>query len=388
MALKKDKNFNKKNYKKSNIKSIKKNKLKFNIKNNKNKIKNNSKLKKLTFYRNLLYILTLIFCLILCFTIIVSIKYKENITKIYDELNKSFNEKINNSNLNVDKKNKPNNIKKDKISKDIISNDQKDKKLDYKSFEKKVDLEKKIKICIILDDAGYSLEQLNILKDLKIKINISILPFLKYSKETLNIINNSKNLFPLIHIPMEPKNSTLINNYNNYENSKEYFLLLEDDYFNLENKIKRILIELPLKYANNHMGSKISESSLKTEEILEILKKYNIKFIDSNTTNNSYFKISSIKLNYNIKINNYFLDNENDFNKINNIFSNAILTYKALQNGELKDPNKIDKIKNINNNIIILIGHITKNETINFLKYLNNISSTNEIEFLFVSEIF
>ena len=33
MALKKDKNFNKKNYKKSNIKSIKKNKLKFNIKN-------------------------------------------------------------------------------------------------------------------------------------------------------------------------------------------------------------------------------------------------------------------------------------------------------------------------------------------------------------------
>ncbi|MCX8059466.1 MAG: divergent polysaccharide deacetylase family protein [Spirochaetes bacterium] len=370
------KNSNKKNTKKNYFKKQKK------------IYKNN---KKINFYKSIIIFIILFFCFILSFTLIISINqskyFKNNIKKLNELIKTGKNnikekkEIINNTNINSSKTENTN-INNGLITKNAHNN------LNENNNEIKIDKKNKVKVCIILDDAGYTTKNLLLLKNLtNLKINISILPFLQFSVESLKIINESKNLFPLIHIPLEPKDASLISNYNNQNN---YFILTNDSFDNLENKIKKIYEELPLQYANNHMGSKFSENKEKSYQILNILKSYNIRFIDSKTSNSSTFLDVSAELNYKILINNFFLDNEDNLEKIKNIFYNSIHLYKninnKLKNNYINNNKLLEELK-INNFVLIFIGHITKDNTINFLYELSNSEIINDLEFLFVNEI-
>lgn len=387
--------------------------MKKNNKKNRNNKNNNIKNKKISkrnkkdskiqlkLYKNLLIFTIILFCIIISFISIIGINYsiktKDYIKNLKDKYlseslnknsNKNLNDKISKNNNNINNNN--NNLNKSELKQkngEINKNN-----YDYKDQNKLLpDKIEKLRVCIILDDAGYSIKNVLLLKELEnLKINISILPFLEYSEETLEIINKTKNLFPIIHIPLEPKDNNLVNDYNGIKN---YFILEKDSYSEIEEKIKNIYNNLPLSYCNNHMGSKFSENKEKALFLLNILKDYNINFIDSKTSNKSKFYEASLEVKNKILINNIFLDNENDLNKIKSIFFETINYYKKIiinfKNNNIDNNRNLISLEEIKNNnyTIIFIGHITKENTIKFLIELSKSDILNEIELLFVNEI-
>lgn len=235
----------------------------------------------------------------------------------------------------------------------------------------KYDIQKKIKqnfvpyskkyIVLILDDGGNK-DNIKEVANLHFKINISIIPDLPFSQKNYNDIVKSENLFPMIHIPMEPKNSK------DFILNKD-FITLNDDYNSIYSKILRFKTQIPTNYANNHMGSLISENIEKTDEVLSVLKRLNIKFIDSKTSSKSKFEKAASKIGGKVFENNLFLDNLNNEKYIISNFSKGL---------------------NILNNrdYVIMIGHITKSRTIEFLKWLDKIEIYKYYNFITVEQLF
>lgn len=138
---------------------------------------------------------------------------------------------------------------------------------------------KKTNVAIIIDDMGYSLEDLKKIISLKKPVTVSILPFSPYAKETA-VIAHENGLEVMLHLPLESVNSK------NHKNSGGYILsgmsqeeiqgILEED------------LQIPyIKGVNNHQGSKITTNETLMRIILERLKEQNLYFIDSLTTSDS-----------------------------------------------------------------------------------------------------
>lgn len=136
---------------------------------------------------------------------------------------------------------------------------------------------KKVNIIIVMDDLGQSLEPLHWFSNENLPVALSFIPNLPYTKKISEELHN-KGYEILIHIPMEPANYPEANPGHNA-------ILLSMESKLVEEKIENFKKEIPFAIGvNNHMGSAYTSNLEKMIEFMQILKKYNLFFLDSRTT--------------------------------------------------------------------------------------------------------
>jgi len=130
------------------------------------------------------------------------------------------------------------------------------------------------KIAIVIDDWGYSTNNLNTLKEINLPLTLAVLPFSAYSKQVAEYAHKN-NYEVMIHMPMEPDSKEKIDLEPNT-------LMVNMD----SNMIKKIFYEAlgRVPYAkgiNNHMGSLATKNKEFFVIIFNELKKNNLYFLDS-----------------------------------------------------------------------------------------------------------
>lgn len=165
------------------------------------------------------------------------------------------------------------------------------------------------KIAIILDDAGNSLGLAEDVLKLPFEVTLSVIPFTPFDKETADLVRRyKKELF--LHLPMEPKS------YPDTDPGKGAILL------NTPESLVEIIVKKDIERlgkidgSNNHMGSALTESSVKMKHVFNYLKIYTDTFVDSHTSKNSV--AYDVCKNYMAHCgkNRIFIDNMNDYEYI------------------------------------------------------------------------
>lgn len=221
----------------------------------------------------------------------------------------------------------------------------------------------RVQICIIIDDAGYNNKNNNDFISLPIKMGIAVLPFIKSSQKIAQLIHEH-NKEVILHMPMEPKN---------YESRHirlfERTILCNMDQYQIEQTMDDMLNNL--KYAvgiNNHQGSKATEDYSIMENVLSYVKRNNLFFIDSLTSQQSVTVRIAKNLGVNYGKRDVFLDNKNDYSYIKNQMEKLIAI--ALKKGKA-----------------IGIGHIQNINTYKVIRDYIPIIESKNIEFVFPSDI-
>lgn len=157
-------------------------------------------------------------------------------------------------------------------------------------------------IVIIIDDFGnngYGTEEM---LNCGVPLTAAVMPFMPYSEKEA-ILAYEKGLDVIMHVPMEP-------NYGKKEwlGARGITTNLSDT--EIKNRIKDGLKDI--KYAvgmNNHMGSKATQDNRVVKAILEVVKEYNMVFIDSKTSSRSVIKSEADSLGVISYSRDVFLDN-------------------------------------------------------------------------------
>ncbi|MDP2981505.1 MAG: divergent polysaccharide deacetylase family protein [Candidatus Omnitrophota bacterium] len=132
-------------------------------------------------------------------------------------------------------------------------------------------------VAFVLDDWGYSLNNIDALFQIDRPVTLAVLPHLRYSKEISDRVQEYGRGYDLIlHLPLEsksgktPERDTIRRNM-----QKERVLsILKDDIENVPGIIG----------VSNHQGSRATENREIMKIILEELKKRDLFFLDSRTT--------------------------------------------------------------------------------------------------------
>jgi len=177
------------------------------------------------------------------------------------------------------------------------------KKSEVPKKETVVPLAAKGEIAIVLDDWGYSLNNLKIADEIKYPVTLAILPNLPYSQKIAEEAN-ARGWEVILHMPMEP-----MERYNLEKDTiltsmpeREMLRILDKD-----------LTSIPyLVGISNHMGSKATSNSRTMTIIFKELKRRNLYFLDSFVTSKSVCSELSNKLNLREFRRDVFLDNMND----------------------------------------------------------------------------
>jgi len=160
---------------------------------------------------------------------------------------------------------------KRKISHIILVN----KIKEYVTKVKKVD--NSYRIAFIIDDIGFKKDASRELKKLNIPITGSILPNTPFAKEEA-IKLNSYGLEEMIHLPMQPKDSSI-------KLPRKVFVTINSTNREIKKLIKEAKKIVPFsKGMNNHMGSLVTARRGVIERVLKIVKKEGLFFVDSRTT--------------------------------------------------------------------------------------------------------
>jgi polysaccharide deacetylase 2 family uncharacterized protein YibQ len=132
-------------------------------------------------------------------------------------------------------------------------------------------------VAFVLDDWGYSLNNIDALFQIDRPVTLAVLPHLRYSKEISDMVQKYGRGYDLIlHLPLEsksgkaPERDTIRRNM-----QKERVLsILKDDIESIPGIIG----------VSNHQGSRATENREIMTIILEELKKRDLFFLDSRTT--------------------------------------------------------------------------------------------------------
>ncbi|MDO7252391.1 divergent polysaccharide deacetylase family protein [Helicobacter cappadocius] len=132
---------------------------------------------------------------------------------------------------------------------------------------------KKPKMAIIMDDMAYP-SQLQSLHHLGLKITPSFFPYNLDNKLTPKMA--SKETFYMVHLPLEALH---------FYQSPHRWIKVGEKKSHIEEYIKQIKHDFPkLQFINNHTGSKFTASYEDMKNLIDILRKYDIDFLDSRTT--------------------------------------------------------------------------------------------------------
>ncbi|MDM8548740.1 divergent polysaccharide deacetylase family protein [Desulfobacterales bacterium HSG2] len=161
------------------------------------------------------------------------------------------------------------------------------------------------KVAIIIDDMGYDVDIAEKFLSLDTTLTFSIFPHSPFQKEIMSRAR-AKEMDIMLHLPMEPKEYPLVD-------PGPGALLTTMPPEKLISQLRENLDALPfIKGVNNHMGSKMTAVSTHIYQILSVLKKRNLFFIDSFTTADSRCKSSARLLQIPFAQRDVFLDHVQD----------------------------------------------------------------------------
>lgn len=181
------------------------------------------------------------------------------------------------------------------------------------------------KIAIIIDDFGYRKEAAQKIYEIPAPITLSILPYLPYSSEIARTAT-VRGYEVMLHLPMEPL-SHLFNPGRGAIYTKmsdgEVACQTKNDIANLPSVIKGV---------NNHMGSRATANERVMKTVLQELKKRNLYYIDSVTSEGSLGFTIARELGLRTAKRDIFLDNKKDADYIRTQLRK--LMARALENKE------------------------------------------------------
>jgi uncharacterized protein len=213
------------------------------------------------------------------------------------------------------------------------------------------------RVVIVIDDWGYHLDNLAIIRQIKLPLTCAVLPNLKNSQSVMQELNDS-GCEIILHLPMEPKEK-----YN-----------LENNTITTSMKTKRIqqILEQDLSNVNlakgisNHMGSAISQDKRTAAVILAQAKMRGLYFFDSFVIKESVFPDLAKQIQIKFAKRDIFLDNQDNLEYIQ---------------GQLM---KLKKLS-LRNGLAIGIGHDRKN-TLSVLRDLLPKMEKEGYKFIFLSQ--
>jgi polysaccharide deacetylase 2 family uncharacterized protein YibQ len=134
------------------------------------------------------------------------------------------------------------------------------------------------KIAIIIDDLGYDSDMAVSFIQLDLPLSFSVLPLAPFTEIVLETLDRKRRAV-MLHLPMEPKDYPTVD-------PGPGALLLSMDEHEIRERIRQDLSEVPESLGvNNHMGSSFTENPEKMRVVLEELKKRNLFYVDSRTSN-------------------------------------------------------------------------------------------------------
>ena len=158
------------------------------------------------------------------------------------------------------------------------------------------------KVAIIIDDVGYDRRIARTLASIDGNLTFAILPGAPYGKEIAAELHE-KGSHIMLHLPMEPEEYPEVN-------PGTHAILADMSPNRLLGQLKTNLDAVPyIEGVNNHMGSRITTMSDKMNQIFTILKKRDLFFIDSITSDHSSCESSARLLNLKFAKRDVFLDN-------------------------------------------------------------------------------
>ncbi|MEW6079042.1 MAG: divergent polysaccharide deacetylase family protein [Thermodesulfobacteriota bacterium] len=183
------------------------------------------------------------------------------------------------------------------------------------------------RIAIIIDDIGYDRKIANRLITTDPALTLSILPESPFRREIAAAAREA-GLEVMLHLPMEPEE------YPHVDPGPGVLLTgMAPDA--LIGQLEADIADIPyITGVNNHMGSKLTTESVQLYQIFTVLKKKNLFFIDSRTTENSLCRPSAKKLQLPFAERDVFLDNtlsEADITRqVNQLADTAVRHGKAI----------------------------------------------------------
>jgi hypothetical protein len=159
------------------------------------------------------------------------------------------------------------------------------------------------KIAIVIDDWGYSTNNLWIVQQIKQPLTCAILPGLKNSNSVMHKLN-AAGFEIILHLPMEPKEKI---------NLEKNTINLKMDAQAIEKVFTEDLSNITLaKGVSNHMGSAITQDTPACLRVLTETKKRKLYFFDSYVTKQSVCPVIAKKINIKFAKRDVFLDNQSD----------------------------------------------------------------------------
>ena len=160
------------------------------------------------------------------------------------------------------------------------------------------------KVAIIIDDCGYSEARCKLFLQLPIPITLSILPMTPHGKQiAADAVAAGKSV--MLHLPMEPDSPQF--------NPGAGAITTEMTDDQVQAQVEADLNSLPeVPGANNHMGSKATSDPRVMRDVLGILQKRHMFFIDSQTSGTTVGESTARELGIPTAERDVFLDNQKD----------------------------------------------------------------------------
>lgn len=185
----------------------------------------------------------------------------------------------------------------------------------------------KARIAIIIDDLGMGGRVTKELLAIDRPLNFSILPFLPHSKDTA-IEAKKRGFLVMLHLPMEPKGYPARD-----KDPGKGTILIDTPRREIAKIIAQNLSNIPyVQGVNNHTGSRLTEDKEMMALILKELKKRNLFFVDSKTSDESVAYKEARRLGLRCGERDVFLDNEINLDYIKGQI--RLLARMALKEGQ------------------------------------------------------
>ncbi len=216
-------------------------------------------------------------------------------------------------------------------------------------------------VALIIDDVGGSSKNIEQFLMLNIPITYAILPFESNTKLAAEKIHQRGGEI-ILHLPLEPEGYP-------QQNPGKAALLVSMNNAQIDRQLEKNIKNVPYIIGiNNHMGSLFTEDFAQMKNMLAIIKKKKLLYIDSYTTPRSVTKEAAAKLMMHTLKNDVFLDNQDELK--------AII-------GQLKKLEKLTLAKGQ----AIAIGHVHRKFTALAIKKMIKPFAKQGIKFVFVSKL-
>lgn len=159
------------------------------------------------------------------------------------------------------------------------------------------------KIAIVLDDWGYGLGNLAVLKQLRYPLTLAVLPNLPHTQTICQQARRLK-IEVILHLPLEPKEKIRL---------EQNTILVSMDEKTIRNILFQDLDSIAYaKGVSNHMGSTATKDERTMSVVFNELKKKGLYFLDSYVSLDSVCPELAQKMKIGFAKRNIFLDNQND----------------------------------------------------------------------------